>query len=82
MFLTGEPDSPEFEALVSVIRQLYMPDLVLALAESSSCSEQARNLATAQNGKVAAYVCKNKTCSLPVHSLDELAALLNKTTIA
>lgn len=55
-----------------------MPDLVLAIAETTSLSELARGLANSENGKAAAYVCKNKTCNLPVYSPDELTALLDK----
>lgn len=54
-----------------------MPNLVIAFAEKTSPSKLAQGLATAENGKVAAYVCKNNTCNLPVHNPDELAALLN-----
>lgn len=69
---------PEFEALLSVIRNRYIPDLVLALAETNSLSELARGLAQSENGKAAAYVCKNNTCNLPVYNPDELTALLDK----
>lgn len=55
-----------------------MPDLILALAEKTSLSKLMQDLATSENGEVAAYVCKNNTCNLPVHSPDELIALLDK----
>lgn len=74
--MTGEIGDPELEALLSVIRQRYIPDLVLALAEKTSLSELARGLAISENEKVAAYVCKNNTCNLPVHDPNELIALL------
>lgn len=54
-----------------------MPDLVLALAEKTSLSKLARELAISENGKVAAHVCKNNTCNLPVHDPDELIKLLD-----
>lgn len=57
-----------------------MPDLVLALAEKTSTSKLAQGLATSENGKVAAHVCKNNTCNLPVYKPDELAALLDART--
>lgn len=78
--MTGGLDDPELEALLSVIRQRYMPDLVLALAEENSLSELAKGLAIAEKGKVSAYVCKNNTCNLPVHSPEELIALLDGRT--
>jgi len=56
-----------------------MPNLVLAHADKNSLSELAKGLAIAENGKVAAYVCKNNTCNLPVHSTEELIALLDGT---
>lgn len=56
-----------------------MPDVVLAHAKETSSSELARNLAATENGKVAAYVCKNNTCNLPVHDADKLTALLDGT---
>lgn len=80
MYVTGERDDPGLEALLSVIRQRYTPDLVLALAEKTSVSELARDLAISENGKVAAYVCKNNTCNLPIHNPDELSALLDGRT--
>lgn len=80
MYITGELDDPKSEALLSVVRQRYMPDLILGLAENTSLSELARGLATTENGKVSAYVCKNNTCNLPVHNPDELIALLDKRT--
>jgi len=70
-------DNPELETLLSAIRQRYMPNLVLALADENSLSELAKGLGVAENGKVAAYVCKNNTCNLPVHSAEELIALLD-----
>lgn len=62
---------------MSVIRQRYIPGLVLALAEKTSVSELARVLATSKNEKIAAYVCKNNTCNLPIHNPDELSALFD-----
>lgn len=56
-----------------------MPNLVLAHADKNSLSELAKDLAIAENGKVAAYVCKNNTCNLPVYSTEELIALLDGT---
>lgn len=77
MYLTGELDNPELDALLSVIRQRYIPNLVLAHADSSSSSELARSLAFTENGKVTARVCKNNTCNLAVNTPDELSALLD-----
>jgi len=56
-----------------------VPNLVLAHADENSLSELAKGLAIAEKGKVAAYVCKNNTCNLPVHSVEELIALLDGT---
>ncbi|KAL4089161.1 hypothetical protein QTP88_024225 [Uroleucon formosanum] len=77
VYVTGSLDNPELEALLSPIRQRYMPNLVLALADDNSLSEIAKGLGVAENGKVAAYVCKNNTCNLPVRSTEELIALLD-----
>ncbi|VVC26655.1 Hypothetical protein CINCED_3A022649 [Cinara cedri] len=77
VYITGDLEDPEMEALLSVVRQRYMPDLLLAYAEKKSMSELAQGLATTENGKVAAYVCKNNTCNLPVYNPDELIALLD-----
>lgn len=78
MYFTGKLGDPKLEALLSIVRQRYMPDLILALAEKTSLSKLMRDLATSENGKVAAYVCKNNTCNLPVDNPDELIALLDK----
>ncbi|XP_025424770.1 spermatogenesis-associated protein 20 isoform X2 [Sipha flava] len=78
VYVTGESDDPEFKALLSVIRNRYRPDLVLALAETNSLSDLARGLAQSENGKAAAYVCKNNSCNLPVYNPNELTALLDE----
>jgi len=79
VYVTGDLDNPDLEALLSAVRQHYVPNLVLAHADENSLSELAKGLAVAENGKVAAYVCKNNTCNLPVHSVEELIALLDGT---
>lgn len=54
-----------------------MPDVVLVYAEVNSLSPLASSLAITEDGKVAAYVCKNKECQLPVRDPQKLTELLD-----
>lgn len=78
VYVTGKIGDPELKVLLSVIRNRYMPD-VLAHAEETSYSELARSLAAKEKGKVAAHVCKNNSCNLPVYTADKLTVLLDRT---
>ncbi|XP_050437313.1 spermatogenesis-associated protein 20 isoform X2 [Adelges cooleyi] len=77
VYFTGSLDDPDLDPLLSVARERFIPGLTMALANETSLSELAKGLASSQNGKVAAYVCKNNVCNLPVHTSDELTALLD-----
>jgi uncharacterized protein len=67
------------EPLVDVARRNYLPNVVLALADTRD--DESVRIPVLENrglhgGKPAAYVCRNYTCSQPVTSAPELEALL------
>ncbi|HXK59448.1 MAG TPA: thioredoxin domain-containing protein [Acidobacteriota bacterium] len=67
------------KALVEVLRNLYIPNKVLAFGSGDDPRDQEIALLadkTAINGKAAAYVCRNYTCLRPATLPDELEAML------
>ncbi len=78
--LVGPRGSEAVEALAREAHRAYLPDRVLAYIDPSDPStlEAARELGegkTAQAHPVA-YVCRGRTCSLPIRSPSELAKAL------
>jgi uncharacterized protein YyaL (SSP411 family) len=75
--IVGDPADPATQALLGVVRQLYLPTTVLALKRPGASSMLPlladRDLV---NGQPAAYVCQNYACQLPVTTAEELAAQL------
>ncbi|MFW0754056.1 thioredoxin domain-containing protein [Pseudomonas sp. H11T01] len=58
----------EARALVASLQRRYLPARVLAFAEDVPIGQGRQTLA----GKTSAYVCRNRTCELPVTRADEL----------
>jgi uncharacterized protein len=75
--LVGEP----LDALADLARRRYRPTIVLAgMAPGDAEAEAAIPLLagrTPVDGRPAAYVCENFTCSLPVTDPEELARQLD-----
>jgi uncharacterized protein len=82
--LAGSQSQPETKALLRVIRNRYLPNKVLVLADGGEdgnwLAEQIAGLRMMGpiEGRSAAYVCRNFACELPVTEADELARLLDK----
>jgi uncharacterized protein YyaL (SSP411 family) len=78
--LVGRRDDPEMIKALRLVRTTYLPNKVVALKEPGDDSADARVplLAgkTAEGGRPTFYVCRDYACSRPVHTADELAALL------
>jgi uncharacterized protein YyaL (SSP411 family) len=66
---------PDPAPLLKVVRGLYLPNKVLALADGKAAIPLLEGRGLVQ-GKSAAYVCENRTCKKPVTSPTELEALL------
>ncbi|HYY26986.1 MAG TPA: thioredoxin domain-containing protein [Chthoniobacterales bacterium] len=80
--LAGSQNQPETMALLREIRNRYLPNKVVILADGGEdwnwLTEQNTGLRmmTPVEGRPAAYVCRNFTCELPVTEVDELAKIL------
>jgi uncharacterized protein YyaL (SSP411 family) len=80
--IVGEPKNPDTQALLSVVRSLFIPAAtILQIAPGISDAALAdiapftRNL-TRTEGKATAYICSGNACSLPVTDPDAMRALL------
>ncbi|HUY26456.1 MAG TPA: thioredoxin domain-containing protein [Candidatus Binataceae bacterium] len=69
--IVGEPDSAEFREWIERLGLLYVPNLALfaidpnAAASTGFLPEQVRGKAQI-NGKITAYLCRDRTCSPPI----------------
>lgn len=79
--ITGDITNPETAELVSVARKSNMPGIIVALSGNRQSYLRDKNVALAKMKSIgdrqAAYVCRGKTCTLPVTTASELASLLN-----
>ncbi len=82
--LTGDTISSDFRALHKVAYGVFIPQKVVSHISSTAISstlqrqEKAPILNTLSNQKVTAVVCFRGTCHQPVHSPEELTALLKR----
>nr|CAD7438279.1 unnamed protein product [Timema bartmani] len=89
VFVTGRCEDADTAALLAVVQGRLVPGRVLALADARDRSESVlyrkceviRRMKPV-NGRAAAYVCRHRTCSLPVNTPQELEALLNEHRLA
>ncbi len=74
--VVGHRDSPDTKQLLRVLRQHFLPNIVLALRDpATSGGEQTILLLAGREmiqGHAAAYVCQNFACQLPVTTPEEL----------
>ena len=79
VLLTGSPDNPVIQEMLEVLRAGYRPWTTISLYDPDSTALAPRWIQelSPENGGVAAYVCRNGTCSLPVTSSLELLELLD-----
>jgi uncharacterized protein YyaL (SSP411 family) len=76
--IVGDPDSPDTQALLSVVRNGYRPFKVVALGAPRSEGAQVPAVTLLQDrglldGQAAAYVCRNLACQAPVTEPEALA---------
>ncbi|XP_075231782.1 spermatogenesis-associated protein 20 [Lycorma delicatula] len=81
--ITGKSSDPDTEALLSVISDRLIPNHVVLLADDNTSSILYRRSDMIRrikpiNGKATAYVCRRRTCSLPVNTPEELNNLLEQ----
>jgi uncharacterized protein len=82
--LAGRRDLPETAELLRVIRERYLPNKVVLLADGSRGQNwlaqhiEALGLMVPVQGRAAAYLCQNFACELPVTEPEQLAQLLDR----
>jgi hypothetical protein len=80
--IAGDPRSPETRAMVSAIRQRFVPNKVLMLRPSDASKPEIVHIAPFTspqlpvNGKATAYVCRNFACELPTNDIATMLAQL------
>lgn len=80
--ITGKLSDPDTAALVSVVRSRFIPGRVFMLADGNTSSVLYRNCEAMRRmrpTRQAAYVCRQRTCTLPVHTPQDLASLLDSS---
>ncbi len=76
--ITGPQEAEDTRALVQAVRELYLPRAVLLLRPTDQTDPPVTKLApftqdqTAQQGRAAAYVCRDQACEEPVTDPDVL----------
>jgi uncharacterized protein YyaL (SSP411 family) len=80
--LVGPRESAATAALAREVHRAYLPDRVLAYVDATDPAslEAVRELGEGKpaQGTPVAYVCRGRTCSLPIHEPEELAAALER----
>ncbi|XP_066249616.1 spermatogenesis-associated protein 20 [Euwallacea similis] len=87
VFIAGPTEDNTTQALLDVVRSRYIPGRILAVADGPGGRagllyqriETLRRLKPIE-GRAAAYVCRNFTCSLPVTEPDDLATSLDENS--
>jgi hypothetical protein len=79
--VVGNPKANETQALLKVLRERFLPDTVVAAADPDMAAVLGKRIPllasrTAAGNRASAYVCRNMTCQLPVHTPQDLTALL------
>ena len=72
--IAGEPEPPEFQALLKVVHTQFLPNAILLRAGQSK--NEAVLAMSPVGGKPAAYVCQNYRCQAPVTEPEALKKLL------
>lgn len=80
VFIAGEKEDKNTQALLDVVRTNYLPGRLLAIADGPEGQagllyRRHESLARLRpvHGKSAAYICRNFACSLPVTEPSDLA---------
>jgi hypothetical protein len=79
--ILGAAGAEDTQALLNAVRGSYLPNAIVAFAEHAQAAALGGKipLLASRGGagdRAAAYVCRNMTCQLPVHTARELTALL------
>lgn len=84
VFIAGQTEDNNTQALLDVVRSRFIPGRILAIADGPGgraglLYQRRESLARLRpvHGKPAAYVCRNFACSLPVTEPADLASSLD-----
>ena len=81
--IVGRDEEPDTEALVSVVRETYLPHKVLIVADDPTPAAVASipllRDRSRVDGKATAYVCHRGACQLPVNTPEELREQLTRS---
>ncbi len=86
--IAGQPEAGDTEALLRVVREIYLPHAAVLVVPPGEEGAAIRRLApfaeayVTVDGKAAAYVCRNFACKLPTTDPGKLAELLAEATKA
>ena len=77
--LIGTQTDPETARWLNAIGQLYLPNLALYVIDPAASAERGPEALEGKrqiDGKLTAYLCRDRTCSAPMTELDELRQAL------
>jgi uncharacterized protein YyaL (SSP411 family) len=76
--IAGKPDAPETQAMLRVVRGMFRPQRVVALAHAGAATMFLPLLEAkiAEPGRARAYVCEDQRCLAPVDTPEALQAQL------
>jgi len=79
--ISGRRGESKTELLLAELRREYHPNIVVSFVEKGECSKTGKIIPLVLGREIVndiatAYVCQNRTCQIPVHSVDELRELL------
>ncbi len=74
--IVGDPQAPDTQVLLSVVRQGFQPHRVVAVSEAHSSTLELLHNRFALDGRATAFVCRDFACRQPVTEPQDLAAEL------
>jgi uncharacterized protein YyaL (SSP411 family) len=82
--IAGKPDAADTRAMLSAVRERYLPNAIVILADGGDSQKTLTKLLPFLetikpiDGKATAYVCVNYACQLPTNDRSKLVELLAK----
>lgn len=81
IFIVENGDVDKAKEMLTAVHEYYIPNRVLAFVDENSVlcqkSETAKNM-RGHDKTATAHLCRNRVCSLPVKTVDELRRLLTE----
>ena len=74
--IVGDPQAPDTQILLSVVRQGFQPHRVVAVGEADSSTLELLHNRFVSDGRATAFVCRDFACRQPVPEPQELVAEL------